>query len=238
MYGGVRRVAGWSARIAAVNYYNYFTEIEDTFVRRRGKHLFLSPLDWALMDGWKERGIPLHIVIRSIESVFDVFDRQPAGTRTIKSLFYCREEIESQYLEWLNARVGANEEDEKTQFPADAIAAHIDGAVEKLSSITYAPLQEDLARAVERLNELRQNLTGNAEAIDGTLSDVEKILDRALLTNWDSSHLKQLEKGVAAELRPYKAEMEPETYRSTLELMLLKRLREEAGVPRLGLFYL
>ena len=238
MYGGVRRVAGWSARIAAVNYYNYFTEIEDTFVRRRGKHLFLSPLDWALMDGWKERGIPLHIVIRSIESVFDVFDRQPAGTRTIKSLFYCREEIESQYLEWLNARVGANEEDEKTQFPADAIAAHIDGAVEKLSSITYAPLQEDLTRAVERLKELRQNLTIKAEAIDGTLSDVEKILDRALLTNWDSSHLKQLEKRVAAELRPYKAEMERETYRSTLELMLLKRLREEAGVPRLGLFYL
>src|SRR3954462_11772574 len=118
MYGGVRRVAGWSARIAAVTYYNYFTEIEDTFVRRRGKHLFLSPLDWALMDGWKERGIPLHIVIRSIESVFDVFDRQPAGTRTIKSLFYCREEIESQYTEWLNSRVGGSEEDEKTQFPA------------------------------------------------------------------------------------------------------------------------
>src|SRR4051812_40806322 len=111
-----------------VNYYNYFTEIEDTFVRRRGKHLFLIPLDWALIDGWKERGIPLHIVIRSIESVFDVFDRQPAGTRTIKSLFYCREEIESQYTEWLNSRVGGNAEEEKAQFPADAIAAHIDNA--------------------------------------------------------------------------------------------------------------
>ena len=84
-----------------MNYYNYFTEIEDTFIRRRGKNLFLSPLDWALMEAWQDRGIPLHIVIRSIESVFDVFDKQPAGTRTIKSLFYCREEIEVQYADCL-----------------------------------------------------------------------------------------------------------------------------------------
>ena len=62
-----------------MNYYNYFTEIEDTFIRRRGKNLFLSPLDWALIEVWQDRGIPLHIVIRSIESVFDVFDRQPPG---------------------------------------------------------------------------------------------------------------------------------------------------------------
>jgi hypothetical protein len=53
-----------------MNYYNYFTEIEDTFVRRRGKHLLLSPIDWAMIEGWQERGVPLHIVLRGIESVF------------------------------------------------------------------------------------------------------------------------------------------------------------------------
>ena len=87
-----------------MNYYNYFTEIEDTFIRRRGRNLFLSPLDWALMEAWRDRGIPLHIVIRSIESVFDVYDRQPPGTRTIKTLFYCREEVEVQYAEWQTAQ--------------------------------------------------------------------------------------------------------------------------------------
>jgi hypothetical protein len=221
-----------------VNYYNYFTEIEDTFVRRRGKHLFLSPLDWALIDGWKERGIPLHIVIRAIESVFDVFDRQPAGTRTIKSLFYCREEIESQYLEWLNSRIGATEGEQKAQFPRNQIEAHIDNAIEKLRNVNSDTLAEDLSRAIARLQELRDDLTGSTESIDGTLGDVEKILDRALLTNWDKPRLKTIEKEIAAELRPYKSEMEAETYGNTLELMLLKRLREEAGIPRLGLFYI
>jgi len=221
-----------------MNYYNYFTEIEDTFVRRRGKHLFLSPLDWALIDGWKERGIPLHIVIRAVEGVFDVFDRQPAGTRTIKSLFYCREEIESQYLEWLNSRVGATDGEETTQFPRDQIKQHIDDAVNKLRNVEQPAIAEDLSRAVARLEELRSNLTGNTESIDGTLGDIEKVLDRALLTNWDKPALKRIEKEIASELRPYKTEMEPDTYRNTLELMLLKRLREDAGIPRLGLFYI
>lgn len=221
-----------------MNYYNYFTEIEDTFVRRRAKHLFLSPLDWALIDGWKERGIPLHIVVRAIESVFDVFDRQPAGTRTIKSLFYCREEIESQYLEWLNSRVGATGGEETTQFPRDQIEQHIDDAINKLRNVDQPALAEDLSRAVARLDELRSNLTGDTESIDGTLGDIEKVLDRALVSNWDKPALKRTEKEIATELRPYKAEMEPETYRNTLELMLLKRLREDAGIPRLGLFYI
>ena len=221
-----------------MNYFNYFTEIEDTFVRRRGKHLFLSPLDWALIDGWKERGIPLHIVIRAIESVFDVFDRQPAGTRTIKSLFYCREEIESQYLEWLNSRVGAADGDGTNQFPRDQIEAHIGSAIAKLQTVDYETLAEDLSRAIARLQELRDDLTGDTESIDGTLGDIERMLDRALLTKWDKPRLKTIEKEIASELRPYKSEMEPETYRNTLELMLLKRLREEVAIPRLGLFYL
>ncbi|MBV9241280.1 MAG: hypothetical protein JO314_04655 [Acidobacteria bacterium] len=221
-----------------MNYYNYFTEIEDTFVRRRGKHLFLSPLDWALMDGWKERGIPLHIVIRAIESVFDVYDRQPAGTRTIKSLFYCREEIEAQYLEWVNSRVGSADDEGSRQFSTDEIESHIDEAIAKLRGIQIESIAEDTARAVSRLEELRASLTGDTESIDGTLGDIEKILDRALLTTWDKPHLKKIEKEIAAELRPYKADMEPDVYRNTHELMLLKRLREEIGIPRLGLFYI
>ena len=70
-----------------MNYFNYFTEIEDTFVRRRGKHLFLSPMDWALMETWKQQGIPLHIVLRGIEKSFDSFESRPRK-RTVKSLLY------------------------------------------------------------------------------------------------------------------------------------------------------
>jgi hypothetical protein len=224
-----------------LNYYNYFTEIEETFVRRRGKHLFLSPLDWALIDGWKERGIPLHIVIRSIESVFDVYDRQPAGTRTIKTLFYCREEIEAQYNEWTKSQVGKSNDDladSTAAFSTADIATHISDSIEKLKAVTFPSLSEDISRAVARIEELRNDLTGDLETIDKTLGDIEKLLDRSLLANWDKANLKSVEKEVAGQLRAYKAEMEKDAYKKTYELMMLKRLREEAGIPRLSLFYL
>ena len=44
----------------AVNYFNYFTEVEEHFQRARGTSLFLlSPLDWALIESWKNAGVPL-----------------------------------------------------------------------------------------------------------------------------------------------------------------------------------
>ncbi|MFN2502498.1 MAG: hypothetical protein ABR530_10870 [Pyrinomonadaceae bacterium] len=226
-----------------MNYFNYFTEIEETFVRRRGKNLFLSPLDWALMEMWQERGIPLHIVLRSIESVFDVFDQQPAGTRTIKSLFYCREEIEVQYREWATAQTGKADESAGDGaglpgFSSEMVTAHIADAIDALSANGVAELKEDLHRATARLGELAANMTGDYERLDKTLGDIEKLLDRAMLTRWDPEQLKRLKKEVSDQLRAYKADMDAESYKSTFELMLLKRLREEAGIPRLGLFYL
>ncbi len=225
-----------------MNYYNYYTEIEDTFIRRRGKNLFLSPLDWALIEVWQERGIPLHIVLRSIESVFDVFDKQPPGTRTIKSLFYCREEIEVQYTEWTTSQTGQSVEETvnaaASGFSKEAITAHIAAAIDAFNGITIKELQEELARAAVRLDEVAANLTDDFETVDATLGDIENLLDRAMLTNWNNVHLKILEKEVAGQLRQYKAEMEPDAYKNTFNLMLLKRLREEAGIPRLGLFYL
>jgi len=225
-----------------LNYFNYFTEIEETFVRRRGKNLFLSPLDWALIEAWQDRGLPLHIVIRSIESVFDVFDRQPAGTRTIKSLFYCREEIEAQYKEWLTSQTG-NAEESISDTPdqalsTTAVAAHIADAIDSLRTNSLPNLKEDIGRAIARLEELSANMPADPATVDATLADIEKLLSRAMLTNWDPVHLKALEKEVAGQLRGYKADMDADAYKNTFDLMLLKRLREEAGIPRLGLFYL
>ena len=223
-----------------MNYFNYFTEVEDTFIRRRGKNLFLSPIDWALIEAWQDRGIPMHIVIRAIESVFDVFDQQPPGTRTIKSLFYCREEVESQFTEWSRSQAGSHGDavTEESEYAVDEIRKHISGAIAKLNTIANPNLAEEIARAVARLEQLNTDLSDNPEIVDGTLSDIEKLLERAMLTNWDRVHLKFIESQTAAALKQYKAEMDAAAYKNTFDLMLIKRLREEAGIPRLGLYYL
>ena len=222
-----------------MNYFNYFTEIEDTFVRRREKHLLLSPIDWAMIEGWQERGVPLHIVIRGIETVFDGFEKKP-GPRSIKGLLYCREEVEAQYAEWLASQTGKDDENRPTD-PTRAmndIESGIDNAIETLARCKGSQLAEDIERCVERLRALRSDMTGDLEALDKSLSDIEKVLDQALLSKADKLHLTRIEAEIAIELKPYKKAMEADAYRSTFDLMLLKRLRDDVGIPRLGLFYL
>jgi hypothetical protein len=92
-----------------MNYFNYFTEVENEFVKRRGSHMLVSPLDWALIEGWKQRGVPLHIVLRGINTSFDGYDKRAQRGRRINSLLFCQQEIEAQFLEYCEARIGGNQ---------------------------------------------------------------------------------------------------------------------------------
>ena len=218
-----------------MNYYNYFTEIEDTFVRRRGKHLLLSPIDWAMIEGWRDRGVPLHIVIRSIENVFDGFDKNP-GPRSIKGLLYCKEEVEAQFLEWASMQAGkANSNEGSVEFSPERIVEHIDSVIAQLRQSQNPDLSEDIERAIGRLHELSANHSNDIEGADRALSDIESFLENALMTRLDIS---AIEKEVTAQLRPYKSQMEPDAYKQTSRVMILKRLRDDHRIPRLSLFYL
>lgn len=239
-----------------MNYFNYFSEIEETFIRRRGRNLLLSPLDWALIETWQERGIPLRVVLRGIEKVFDGVDKQPAQKRSVKSLIYCREEIEAQYAHWLQAQVGKNSA-EKAQnskintqssaekahlpksdlFPDETIAAHLEKVSVELKNSTRkveGDLRETLVRVSEHLAKLRET-SPNADSLEKSLEKLDAAIDASLLKNSETEKLKtEIEKQIAS----FKAKMEREAYDRTFELMLLKRLRERAEIPRLSLFYL
>lgn len=223
-----------------MNYYNYFTEIEETFVRRRGKHLLLSPIDWAMIESWQERGIPLHIVIRAIEGVFDGYDKNP-GPRSIKGLLYCKEEVEAQFQEWTAMQAGksqAGSNEASVEFSPERIVEHINRSIEELDRSKNPELREDIDRAIARLKQLAIDHSNDLETADHSLSDIENFLEHALLSNLNSVRLAEVEKDVFAQLRPFKSQMDPEGYKQTSRIMMLKRLREEEGIPRLSLFYL
>lgn len=238
-----------------MNYYNYFSEIEELFVRRRGRNLLLSPLDWALIETWQEREVPLHIILRAIERVFDGVDKQPARKRTVKSLLYCKEEIEAQYAEWLERQVGKKvlspesrvlspqtqdsrlETQDSRLFPDEAIAAHLEKVALELKSAT-AKADGDLRDILEKistdLSELRRK-SNAAEKLEESLEKFDALVDASLLQNIETATLRgEIEKQIAS----YKTKMERSVYERTFDLMLLKRLREQAEIPRLSLFYL
>ncbi len=95
------------------NYFNYFTEIEEHFQRRRGTLLILSPLDWALMETWKDAGIPLEAVLRGIDATFDKWERRPSRTRKVNGLAFCSQEVLASVEEMKEAAVGAASPDKE-----------------------------------------------------------------------------------------------------------------------------
>jgi hypothetical protein len=241
-----------------LNYFNYFTEIEDAFVRRRGKHLLLSPMDWALIESWKEMKVPLHVALRGIEKSFDSWESKPRK-RSVKSLLYCQEEVEAQYAEWLDAHVGTgleNENDDSVSdertvaglpFPRANILEHLQRCrsgleVAAKKRLGADGLSEVLQRATLQLLELESDFAAatlpNAQKLEQSLSGVERMLSDALLAVASSDQLDALTQEVEKQLKPYRKQMEPAIYVQTKNNLLLKRLRETFDVPRLSLFYL
>jgi len=237
-----------------MNYFNYFTEIEETFIRRRGRNLLLSPLDWALIENWEEREIPLHIILRAIESVFDTAEKRPDKKRTIKSLSYCKEEIEVQFAEWAEMQTGkaigsrkpaAGGSEDTTQnssselFSKEAIKNHFENVIFELNRAkekSSGDLHETFERVLSRLIELQKDAP-NPEKLEESLEKLDSLIDEALI-NSGGEKLVVLKKDIEKNLASYKAKMETEVYRRTFDLMLTKRLREDAELPRLSLFYL
>lgn len=241
-----------------MNYFNYFTEIEDAFVRRRGKHLLLSPLDWALIESWKEIGVPLHVVLRGIERAFDSWEARPRK-RTVKSLFYCQEEVEAQYAEWNEARVGHTNEDadaaerrvgkEQLPFSRGAILEHLNGAKAALLSAleqrqrngedNFSEVLERSARLLQELiDDFSESVTPDTRRLEDSLSGLERMLSDALKAIISQEQLESFRGEIVEQLRPYRAHMNKAVYQQTLDNLLLKRLREQFAVPRLSLFYL
>ena len=233
-----------------MNYFNYFTEIEDAFVRRRGKHLFLSPVDWALMETWQQQGVPLHIVLRGVEKSFDSFEARPRK-RSVKSLLYCQEEVEAQYAEWVEAHVGSSDtaeepDSDKTPFSFEAISEHLKRGRNGLGASAQSRNREDdlseaLTRAVTLLIDIENDFASSTildtRKLEDSLTGLERMLNDAMLSVVEQHAFDELKNEIKDQLKPYRAQMEAAAYKQTFDNLLLERLRKQFGVPRLSLFY-
>jgi len=209
-------------------------------------------MDWALMETWKQQGIPLHIVLRGVEKSFDSFDARPRK-RTVKSLLYCQEEIEAQFAEWLEARVGsstssdvAETDSEETHFSFAAVSEHLKrcriGLLELLARRSSADdFSEALSRAIALLGEIEADFatgaTPDTRKLEDSLTGLERMLNDSMLSVVDAIALAESKAAVKDQLKPYRSQMETAVYNQTFNNLLLKRLREQFGVPRLSLFY-
>ncbi len=214
----------------------------------------LSPMDWALIESWKERGVPLHVALRGIEHAFDSYQAKQRK-RSIKTLLYCQEEVEAQYAEWLETRVGSNEEtpdgisrEEKSPFPRELVLAHLARLFDELTKLhgrrhaNEDELSEAFARATALLAEVRDDYqsaaTPDTRKLEDSLTGIDRMLDEAIRSVAGGDDLKAMDGEIDSQLKPYKRHMDKAAFEQTHDNLLRKRLREHFNVPRLSLFYL
>lgn len=234
------------------NYFNYFTEIEEHYHRRRGTTLLLSTLDWALIETWKSAGIPLEAVLRGIDEAFDKYDQKPAGTKTkkVNSLAYCSQAVLTAAEDMKEAAVGAAAPEKTAEpgFDGAQIAAFLGENAERLerTKLPESPGFSTGALARETASSLREM----AAAIESSaklprLEDVERrltVLEEKLFAVLMAATSDEVLVGVRVQadrdLVPYRRNMTAAQIEQLHKQYVRKRLLEQTGVPRLSLFYM
>ena len=226
------------------NYFNYFTEIEEHFQRRRGSLLLLSTLDWALIETWKDAQIPLEAVLRGIDATFEKYDRRPVKTRKINGLGYCSQEVLAAAEEMKEAAVGTERAPEQTAaMQSVEIAAFL-----KRNADAFGKAQvPESARAMvleqtETLRKLALDVESgpavNLEDLERRLTVMEEKLFAALLAGTPDEGLVQIRAQADRDLAPYRSKMSAVQIEQLLKQYVNKKLLERYHLPRLSLFYL
>lgn len=235
------------------NYFNYFTEIEERFQQRRGSLLMLSTLDWALIETWREAGLPLDVVLRGIDDAFDHHDskvaRAKSRVRKINGLAWCSQAIMESAQRAAEASiasaplaVGEPSAEQQTGFEQPRISAFLRTTAASVAAATLPPPADAVAAEItSRLTTLAADVDAaptNLEALDRSLTVLEEKLLAALLTATPEDHLTALREQAARELAPYRGKMQAVQIRQVQQQFLGKRLFESHRLPRLSLFYM
>jgi hypothetical protein len=231
------------------NYFNYFTEIEEQFQRRRGGILLLSTLDWALIETWKDAGIPLEAVLRGIDAAFDRYDQRPSKSKKVNSLAYCAQEVLVAAEDMKEAAVGtAPQSKREAGFDSNEIAQFLRRCAQALQAAKLpsrpgvAP--ETVAREIaDTLQSIAGEISANSapsrlEDLERHLSVVEEKLFAVLLAAVPDDEVVSVRAQADRELAPYRSKMTPGQVEQLQKQFLRKKLLEKYNLPRLSLFYM
>ena len=229
------------------NYFNYFTEIEERFQQRRGSLLLLSTIDWALIETWREAGIPLEAALRGIDAAFDKYEarKQHGRVQRINGLAWCAQAVMDASEELKEASIGTAPvpptEARESGFEKERVAAHLESAAKALDA---AQVAEEACKAMAaRLRTLAEEARGaekalDIEALERVLTTLEEKLFATLTAAAPEELLVKLKEQAAHELASYRSRLGAVQRRQVERQFTQKQLLAHYALPRLSLFYM
>ena len=232
------------------NYFNYFTEIEERFLRRRGGGLLLSTLDWALIETWKDAGIPLQAALRGIDEAFDRYEQRPSKTKKVNSLAYCSQLVLSAAEDMKEAAVGSTAENPAKSggaagFEEKTVTTFLQRNADLLEGAKLpqkggvAMLAHETAKTLRQLSgEMGSKNFPRLEDLERRLTVMEEKLFALLLACTPDDEVVAVRAEADRDLIPYRSKMSAAQIDQLQRQYVHKRLLEQYKLPRLSLFYM
>ena len=219
-----------------LNYFNYFTEIEEHFQRARGTGLFLlSPLDWALVESWKNAGVPLEAVLRGIDAAFEKWRSRKSKTQKINGLAFCAQAVltEAQQM----AGSAPPQAAPQSPYTVEELCGYVTGNAGLLRQTDNAAYVE-IAAALDQLSGEMDQYAHDLERLEQRLTVLEEKMLAIAHAAETSEQLLRVRQELEIELRPYRSKMSAPQLSMLEKQYLDRRLLERQKLPRLSLFYL
>lgn len=230
------------------NYFNYFTEIEEHFQRRRGSILFLSTLDWALIETWKDAGIPLEAVLCGIDEAFDKHEKRRSMHKKVNGLAYCAQAVLTAAENMKEAAVGGQSpatEKRPSGFETEKLSDYLERNARELESAELPAARGVSSQVIAQLTAValralrsELNSTSRLEDLERRLTVLEEKLVAGLMGVTPDEEIVKLRADADRELAPYRSKMPASQIDHLLRQYLQKRLLERYRLPRLSLFYM
>jgi hypothetical protein len=218
------------------NYFNYFTEVEERFQKARGTGLFLmSPLDWALVETWKNSGVPLEAALRGIDAAFEKWRTKKKRGQNVNSVAYCAQAVLIEAQAMAGVAPARGHKPPSAPFALEDLERFLR---ENATEIRKQPGFEDIAAAVDRLASEAAVLFHDLEDLEQRLTALEDKMIALARSRQTEEYLLRARRELDLQLRAYRGKMTAPQLGMLEKQYLERQLLESASLPRLSLFYL
>ena len=200
----------------------YFRAIEELFIGLRGTPFLLSPADWQQAQKWYRQGIPLGLVLSSLEDLFST--RAASGKRgRIQSLKYCSGAVETAWGDYQD--LAATGEARATQ-PLDTKT--------RLKSLSAAIPENfpDRAKICARILALQ----GSPEEVERGLLELDRLTVDTAYRLLSLSERSELDRSVDLAMERLEPRIEMDSQEDVRRRLKEQSLRSAIGLPFLSLF--
>jgi hypothetical protein len=218
------------------NYFNYFTEVEEHFQKARGTGLFLmSPLDWALVEAWKNAGVPLTAVLRGIDAAFEKWRTRKNRIQSVNSVAYCAQAVLAEAQVMAGVAPPPSSKQSAAPFALEDLQRFLQ---DNAATLSTAAGYEEIASSLQKLVGGSADLYYDLEDLERRLTALEDKMIAIARTRQTEDDLLRARRELDIQLRPYRGKMTADQLTMLEKQYLDRMLLDSAGLPRLSLFYL